>query len=80
MTDSTFICARCGLGIHRWGANGGWKHAAGGPLRGCGQPPKAVERSQYEADLEAEIDVMHRNGWGIDEAREEVLARWRDGV
>lgn len=68
MTATTYVCARCGLGIHKWASQSGpgWKHAAGGPVRGCGQPPKAVERTQYDADLEAEIDVLHRNGWGID--------------
>jgi len=76
MTTTEYVCARCGVGVHQWGATRGWKHAAGGPVQGCGKPPIAVLREVFEAELADEIDVLHRNGWGIDAAREEVLARW----
>jgi hypothetical protein len=70
------VCSRCGMTVHQWGASRGWKHAAGGPKVGCGaRPVEPMTRTHFHEEVDAEIDVLHRNGWGIDEAREEVIAR-----
>ena len=75
-----YVCWFCGMAVHKWASQSGpgWKHAAGGPRRGCGLQPRAVEQEAFESELADEIDVLHRNGWSIDDAREEILARRRD--
>lgn len=57
MSDSQFVCQRCGVAVYSWStATAGhattfWKHAAGPNIKSCGKSPIVVERKAWNAEL-----------------------------
>lgn len=64
MSKSTYVCQRCGLPVHLWGAKGTWKHVANQHSRSCRKQPIVVERAAYEKrmdeDAKAAVTAVRR--------------------
>lgn len=53
MSESKYMCARCGLPVTEFVSTTGWKHCANGHTKSCGKPPAVVGREKYHAEMDA---------------------------
>jgi len=57
MSNSKFLCARCGLPVREWG--NGWKHSGGAFAHSCGKVPKLMLRTEYEKQIQEALQAAH---------------------
>jgi hypothetical protein len=58
MSNSKYLCARCGLPVREWG--NGWKHSGGAFAHSCGKIPKLMLRTDYEKQIDETLKSAHR--------------------